>query len=84
MEEYKIERIKTAINNLCIVYFNYMCGYQPEKAIDVFNEIVEFYIKFDQKGYTELSEHTKYKLDWLIKDKRTDPYYLSRLIDVKI
>jgi hypothetical protein len=82
VEEYKINRIKTSIDNLCIVYLSYMCGYQPEKAIDVYNDIVEFYLKFKSKGYTEVTEYTKYKLDWLLQDKRTDFYYLPILTNI--
>lgn len=79
MEEYKIKRIKTSINNLCIVYFTYMCSYQPEKAIDTFKDIIEFYLKFKEKNYIDLMDHTKYKLNWLIQDKRTDQFYLPKI-----
>jgi hypothetical protein len=82
VEKNKINRIKRSIDNLCIFYFSYMCGYQPEKAIDVYNDIVDFYLKFKLKGYTELTEYTKYKLDWITQDNRTDPYYISLLTDI--
>jgi hypothetical protein len=87
-EEEKFYSFKLSIERLHKVMFNKFKHYYNEIAIEVFEEIVQYYPKFknDPKfiDKPEYHEHIKYIADWIVRNKHNqiDDYFLPRLIEI--
>ena len=79
-EEEKFYDFKISIERLTKVLFLKFENYDIEIAIQTYNDIAEYYQKFNDKP--EYQEYIKYKLDWINRHKNIDEYYKPRLIEI--
>lgn len=87
-EEEKFYSFKISIERLHKVMYHRFRLYDNEKALETFEDIVQFYPKFKNNpkfiDKPEYHEHIKYKADWIIGNyqKQIDDYYMPRVLEI--
>jgi len=87
-EEEKFYSFKISIERLHKVMFKKFRQLDNEIAIQVFEEIVQYYPKFKNNpefaDKPEYHEHIKYIADWIVRNKHNqiDDYFLPRLMEI--
>lgn len=74
-----IENLKLSIDRLSKVVIYKFESYDPEIAIDIYNDILQYYKSTDND---EFNKYIKYKLDWLNQHSKVDNYYRERIVDM--
>lgn len=74
-----IENLKLSIDRLCKVVIYKFESYDPEIAIDIYNDILQYYKSTDND---EFNEYIVYKLNWLNQHSKVDNYYRERIVDM--